>query len=147
MSVSRAGRAGRPQTAVNTGPGYKLAEWLNQNWSERTDLTNFEAAQIFNFKSPAQISMWRTGKSRVAIEWLAPLSRLLKVDLAFLMRLWVEQDVGPDAEAMQEVTRIFERLASEDEARLLEAIRHARTDNGEPLSDADIEAVARLVRT
>jgi transcriptional regulator with XRE-family HTH domain len=147
ITAARAGRAGRPQLSVRTGPGYKLAEWLNANWSSRTSLTNQEVADRLGISSPGLVSMWRTGRSKVALEWLPHLSRILEVDLAVLLRLWIEQYLGEDVEGMQEVTAIFARLPTKSEAALLEAVRAVREPFDQPFTENEIEAAARLLRT
>lgn len=118
-----------------TGPGFRLAEYLNEVWDKRVGATNQELAQKWNYRSPGIISMWRTGKSRIPIERITDLAQLLGVDMAFLLPLWIDQYVPAreGGNVSKEVERTFKRLATTNEFAVLRNMRAAAKQNG--LSD------------
>jgi transcriptional regulator with XRE-family HTH domain len=115
------GVAGRPQQSIKTGETFALAEWFNKNVDFLTELTNEELAEQLGYTRPNIISMWRTGRTRIPLDRLTKLSELLKVDLSFLLPLWVEQYGG--AEAYTGVMKILQSSVSESEAKLVAAAR------------------------
>lgn len=131
MAVVEKSAAGRPQMSAQTGPTYKLAEFLNNVWDSRVGYTNFELAQEWGYRSPGIISMWRTGRSRVPIERLPDLARLLNTDLAQLLPLWLEQYVGQYSTAYKAIEAVFKRLATTNEFAVLRAMRAAAKTRGQ----------------
>lgn len=123
---------GRPQEMTLTGPGYRLAEFLNQNW-DRVGETNQELAIEWNYRSPGIVSMWRTGKSRVPIERLSSLAHKLRVDMAILLPLWIDQFAPNRDGAIQigkDIENVFKRLSTHAEFAILKALRNGSKTRG-----------------
>jgi hypothetical protein len=114
--------AGRPQESARTGPTYQLAEFLNHNWDEKVGRTNEDVAQELGYRAANLISMWRTGKTRIPLEKMPDIARLMKVDIALLLPLWLEQQWG-DRDDGGNLRAIFERFATVREGELLAALR------------------------
>lgn len=132
MAVAERSGAGRPQLEAKSGPGYRLAEFMNQRWGA-VPYTNAELAGEWNYKSPGIISMWRTGASRVPFERLGDIARLLNVDLAVLVPLWLDQVVAGTKEHMKvtrEVELLFKRLATINEFAILKSLRNGASHKG-----------------
>lgn len=135
--------AGRPQTSVNSGPTYELAEWLNANIERRTDKTNEELAGEMGYARANIISMWRTGKSRIPLERLPDLSRLLNVSLAELLPMWMEQ-YAPQMRV--EIAQLFTRLVSKNEWEVIQAMREASESTDPKPSKKDLAEVKTIFR-
>ena len=88
-----------------------------------TELTNEQLASELGYTRPNIISMWRTGRTRIPLEKLPALAKLLKFELTALLPLWIEQYTGSAGQV--ELKRAVARLASEDEAVMLEQFRKA----------------------
>ncbi|MCR9222912.1 MAG: helix-turn-helix domain-containing protein [Hyphomonas sp.] len=115
------GVAGRPQQSIKTGKSFALAEWFNKNVDFLTDLTNEQLAEKLGYTRPNIISMWRTGRTRIPLDRLVPLSQILKVDISFMLPLWVEQYGGGEAYAA--VMKALNNSVSDNEMKLVEALR------------------------
>ena len=118
--------AGRHQESSRTGPTYRLAEFMNKNWDLMVGRTNEDVAQELGYKASNMISMWRTGKTRVSLERLPDIARLMKVDIAVLIPLWFDQYWGDRTDAKPLATSVFKRLASLGEMPLLSSLRELR---------------------
>lgn len=140
MKNERSGKmpVGRPQESAKTGATYELAEWLNANLSRRTNMTNEELADDMGYARSNIISMWRTGKSRIPLERLPDLSRLLNVSMAELLPMWMEQ-YAPQIRV--EVGKMFNRLVTENEFEVIEAIRQVSESSNPKPSRAQLKAV------
>jgi len=99
---------GRPQTSVNTGKSYALAEWLNENLNE--------------------LSMWKTGKTRVALHALKGIARLANTPLEQLFPMWVEQYAREKGLKAQPYLDMLGRIVSPAEYELVMAVRAAGFD-------------------
>lgn len=139
----------RPQENARTGPGYRLAEWLNANWDSKVGMTNEEAAQKMDYRSTNIVSMWRTGKTKVALERLPEVADLMGVDFITLLPLWVEQYMNDDpgtkgAFHMRRVTAAFKRLATINEFPVLKAIRSVFGRTNPDFTPEQIEAFRQV---
>lgn len=127
---------GRPVVSARTGPGYGLAEYLTANFSRQCGMTNEEVAKELGYRSANVLSLWKTGKSRVPLERLPDLARLMKVDLAELLPWWMEQYApdtsrytaagkpsGVHSKTYEAIREVFDRIATAHESPLLKAIR------------------------
>lgn len=114
---------GRPQTSVNTGTSYALAEWLNENLNELSGMTNSEIAAELGYERANICAMWKTGKTRVALHALKGISRLTKTPLEQLFPLWVEQYAREKGVKAQPYLDMLERIVSPAEYELIEAVR------------------------
>lgn len=135
---------GRPQESPRTGKTYQLAEFMNKNWNIMVGRTNEDVALELGYKSANMISMWRTGKTRVALEKLPDVARLMKVDIARLLPLWYEQYWGEREDAKGLMADISKRVASKREMLLLMALRDAAPTD-DPHYTADQITATRAV--
>jgi transcriptional regulator with XRE-family HTH domain len=128
----------RYQESVRTGPTYRLAEFLNQHWEAKVGMTNEEVAGELGYRAGNIVSMWRTGKTRVPLERLPDIARLMKLDLGVLLPLWFEQYYGDraDGEAMERV--LIGRVVTERESALIRVLREA-SPTRDPSFHGDIE--------
>lgn len=115
--------AGRPQLSVRRGPTYALSEFMDANWDKLVGRTNEDVAGELGYRSPNMISMWRTGKTRVPLERIPDIARLMKVDVAALLNLWFEQSWGERSDAKQLMKLFGSRLLHDNELPLMEAVR------------------------
>lgn len=142
----------RAQQSSRRGPGYSLAEFLNDNWGTRVSITHEELAARMGYTSPNVASLWKTGKSRVPLERLPALADLLKVDLAALLPLWMEQ-YAPDTSrrgvtnaTYEAIKGVFDRMPNKAEVPALAALRAGMRGRTAPFSKDELEAITRLVR-
>ena len=143
----------RKQSEVLTGPGRRLNEWINANWTDRVTIPHKEVAKRMGLRSVNIISQWRTGHARIALDRLPALADLMGVDLAFLLPLWFEQYVGdrernPDTEEdMARIAAIFSRIVTNAEARVIHALREVSGDAPVDLTPQQIEAIRDIAVT
>lgn len=119
---------GRPQTSVNTGTSYALAEWLNENLNELSGMTNSEIASELGYERSNICAMWKTGKTRVALHALKGIARLTNTPLEQLFPLWVEQYAREKGVKAQPYLDMLARIVSPAEHELIEAVRAAGFD-------------------
>lgn len=137
----------RPQTDVRTGPTKMLAEWLNANWDKLTTLTNAEVAKKLGYRADNTVSMWKTGKTKVALERLFEIADLLNVEVETLFPMYMEQDLGDKPELWKRMTGIFQRMATKGEADVLQAIRAAMSGARlTAMSKSQIAAMAMIAK-
>lgn len=96
---------------------------LKPKKSQRT--IAFEAG----FVNPNMITMIKQGSTKAALDRVPALAKALEVDAAFLMRLALEQAIGPTAS--QAVIEAFGEPVTENELGWLQAIRSA-SKNSDP---------------
>lgn len=116
-------KAGRPPNLERrkTGPGFALSDWFHRNLDRLTDMTNEEIAESMGYSRPNIISMWRTGRTKIPLDRLVDLSKILNVDLVILLPLWLEQYI--DAEGYGEIKKAQSRLVSEEEGKIIQILR------------------------
>ena len=137
------GSAGRPQKTIKTGETFALAEWFNKNVDHLTDLTNEELAAKLGYTRPNIISMWRTGRTKIPLDRLAPLCDALNVDLSYLLPLWIEQYGG--AEANARVLKVLRNTVSESEMALVETARQITAGRNFTLKPNALEKLGEVV--
>lgn len=140
---------GRPQERARTGPTYQLAEFMNKNWDTLVGRPNDEVAKELGYKGGNMISMWRTGLTRVSLERLPDVARLMKIDMAVLLPLWFEQSLGARADYKGLANTVFKRLAALREVPVLNAIRKVATEKGviDPQYDqTQVRAIEAILR-
>lgn len=137
--------SGRPQLSSRTGPTYQLAEFLNENWDKMVGRTNDDVATELGYRAANLISMWRTGKTRVPLEKLPDVARLMKIDLAALLPLWFEQAWGDRDDCNRVMEAFSARVTTDHEAPLLHAVRTATKMRDPYWSPDQIEAVAQVL--
>jgi transcriptional regulator with XRE-family HTH domain len=133
--------AGRPQLSSRKGPSYQLAEFLNDNWDRLVGRTNEEVAMELGYRAPNMISMFRTGKTRVPLEKLPDIARVMKIDIAALLPLWFEQHWGERDDAKLLLKQFAGRVSTDNEAPLLDAARKASELRDQRWSPAQVAAV------
>jgi transcriptional regulator with XRE-family HTH domain len=116
---------GRPQTSVNTGTSYALAEWLNENLAKLSGMTNAEIAAELGYERSNIVAMWKTGKTRVALHALKGIARLTNTPLEQLFPLWVEQYAREKGVKTQPYTEMLSRIVTPAEFKVIETIRNA----------------------
>ena len=116
------GKVGRPQKddKIKTGDGYRLANFLNAEINNLTDMTNEELAEHFGYSRPNIISMWKTGRTKVPLDKVVPMAELLGMDLIELLLFWFDQYV--DREGVDKIEDALKRNYSD-------AQWYAATDN------------------
>ena len=127
--------AGRPQQSVRTGPTYKLANFMNDNWDNLVGRTNEDVAMELGYKAANMISMWRTGKTRIPLEKLPDVARIMKLDIGTLLPLWFEQYWGERKDADRLIKEFESRIIYSSEIPLVETIRKA--SKGKPFYSAE----------
>lgn len=143
---------GRPIETMNTGDTYELAEYLRYNMNERSGMTNQQISEYLGYKKPNIIAMWKLGKTRIPLERLIDLAKLIKVDPERLLGLWFEQYVSMhysgDTEAarerkskVKEIAGYFKRVVSKEEMRVVSALREF-TDGKVAFSASQLKALA-----
>lgn len=137
------GPAGRPKSEPRSGRGYALANWLNENLDEKSSLNYQELADALGYSRPNIISMWRSGNTRVPLQKLAPLAKLLNVDFLHLLRLWHEQYA--DEEGYNQIEAALNRMASPSEAQFLGGLRQASFGRNFKLRDGWVQALADFI--
>lgn len=111
------GLSGRTQESSLTGKSYQLAEWLNRHLDTLTSQTNEQLAAELGYSRPNIISMWRTGRTRIPLDRISKIAKILKVDPLYLLPMWLEQYADEDLSG--ELIRGQQRMASEDEFDIL----------------------------
>lgn len=96
-----------------------------------------EIANELGYDKGNIISMFKAGEAKFPLHKLPALARSLNVDLAFLVRLGVEQYFNEDKEGWKELSKTLDRVVSDRE---MEFIRHLReiSDNSDPHLDDDM---------
>ncbi len=129
-----------------TGPTYALAEFMNDNWDKLVGRTNEEVAGELGYRSANIISMFRTGKTRIPLEKLPDIARLMKLDLTALMPLWFEQYWGERADAKAQLKMFSSRLMSSNELAIMEGIRKVNRNRDQGFA-TDVIHTAALALT
>lgn len=118
---------GRPQTSVNTGTSYALAEWLNENLNDLSGMSNAEIAAELGYERANIVAMWKTGRTRIALRPLNAIARLTKTPLEHLFALWIEQYAREKGLKPQPYLHLLDRIVTPDEMELVQAFRNADT--------------------
>lgn len=135
-------KAGRPRINSKSAITSPLSEFIDANWS-KTGLTNDQAAGKFGFKAANVVSMWRTGKTAIPMARLPMIAELLRVDVALLFVLWLKQLRLRNDSVPSTLLEVLERrLVTDNEAKVIRALRHA-TKNADPaFSATQLAAIA-----
>jgi hypothetical protein len=123
-----------------------LAEFMNKNWDTLVGRTNEDVAQELGYKAANMISMWRTGKTRIPLERVPDVARLMHLDIAIILPLWFEQYWGErsDAKAISQV--VFSRFATAREGAVLEKLREGAPMTDPVYSGDQIDAMVAAAR-
>lgn len=89
--------------------------------------TQSDIAAESGFRNSNFVSMLKNGSNKVPIDRVPDLARALEVDPALLMRLSLEQSIGPAA--AKAVLSVFRTPVSENELQWLTEIRDASEQN------------------
>lgn len=119
-------RAGRPREYLMRGPGYELSEFIDK---KLLGVTNLTCARALGIQSENVVSMWRQGRSKVPLERLAELTKLMGADLATTLPMWLKQSFAKDPNdevikaRLNPILETLERTATKNEEELLSALR------------------------
>lgn len=102
----------------------QLARFIERRVLElRPVKSQIQIASEAGFANPNMISMIKSGASKLALDRVPSMARALECDTAFLMRLALEQAIGPTAAVA--VTDAFGQPITSNELAWVEAIREA----------------------
>jgi DNA-binding cell septation regulator SpoVG len=92
--------------------------------------------------------MWRTGKTKVALDRLPEIADLMKVDLGLLMPMWFEQQLGEagadrveQETKLKAIAKIFNRLVTMHEMAVVKGIRKVFGKTDPAFTGEQIEAM------
>ncbi|HYG87006.1 MAG TPA: hypothetical protein VD978_12170 [Azospirillum sp.] len=132
MAVSKAPRAGITPTRLSAYLA-KQIDALSGIKSQR------QIANELGYDKGNIISMFKTGEAKFPLHKLPALARSLNIDLAFLVRLGVEQYFADDKEGWKELSKTLDRLVSENEMEFVGYLRDI-SGNTDPHLDEDMRA-------
>src|ERR1700733_11682805 len=120
-----------------------IAKYIDKKIDELKGVkTQREIATEIGYDKPHLISMFKRGEARVPLDKIPLLAKALGVDPAHLFRLALEQ-YWPDRGEI--ITKLFGRLASENEEEILLKHWRAATRNTDPETTVRIElAVSKM---
>lgn len=104
--------------------------------------TQAEIASEAGFANANMMTFLKNGRNKVPLDRVPSLAKALEVDPAFLMRLALDQAVGPTA--AKAISEIFGTPATENERGWLNELRDA-SDNTDPRLTARSRAALRGV--
>lgn len=133
----------RSQEDVRTGPTKRFAEWLNANWDSLCTMTNWEVAEKLNYKAGNVVSMWRTGKTKVALDRMFDIADLLNVKVDTFLPLYFEQDLGDKPALWNRMQEILNRIVEPNEFKVIKALR-AKNVNAGNLTKEQIDAIVKI---
>jgi len=137
-------RAGRPRTPSHCAIPSPLSKFIDANW-DSLGLTNDAAASILGLKTPNIISMWRTGRTAVALARITEIGDMLKVDIMQMLTLWMKQQRLRDADVPASLVEMVERrLITKNEAEVIAVMRHATKHADPKIRPAQINAFAKV---
>ena len=137
-------RAGRPRTPSQCAIPSPLSKFIDANW-DRLGLTNDAAASMLGLLSPNTVSMWRTGRTAVALARITQIADMMSVDVMQMLTLWVKQQRLRDDDVPASLVETVERrLITENEAKVIAALRHATKHADPKFRPAQINAFARV---
>lgn len=137
--------AGRPQTSVRDGATYALAKFINANWDTLVGRTNEEVSQELGYRAANIISMWRTGKTKIPLDRLPDIANLMKIDIATLFPMWMEQYFGEREDIKFLMKEMSARFARSNEKVILELSRKAFKGNDVPLTPTKIRVIEAVL--
>ena len=139
--AKRAGRQGTPALCAIPSP---MSKFIDANW-DRLRLTNDAAASSLGLKSPNTISMWRTGRTAVALARISQLGDMMNVDVMQMLTLWLKQQRLRDNDIPASLVETVERrLITANEAEVIAALRHATKHADPKFRTAQIDAFAKV---
>lgn len=99
-------------------------------------------ASEIGFKNSNMISMLKTGESKLALDRVVATARALEIDPVYLFKLALGQFFSD--ESHKEILGLMSSAVSENEMRLLKAVREATNNSDPDLSDAMREKLIAL---
>lgn len=137
-------RAGRPRTPSKCAIPSPMSKFIDANW-DRLGLTNDTAASMLGLQSPNTISMWRTGRTAVALARITQIADMMSVDVMQMLTLWVKQQRLRDDDVPASLVETVERrLITKNEAEVIAAMRHATKHADPKFRSAQINAFAKV---
>ncbi len=129
-----------------SGPGTAFANFLIDTLPA-LGMTNDAVAAGLGYAHPTIISMWKTGRTKVTLDVLQPLSELLGVDLGYLLALYFEQYVTNAHGGVTKFAEILDtvrRIVTPEEMKIIDAVRVARRGNSLPMTKAQKAGLSEL---
>lgn len=112
-------------------PGVKLFHEVLADLIDRSPLTQVEIARRLDYDKPNLITMFKQGQTKVPINKIGPLARILEVDAVWLLRRAL-REYSPDLwQALEET--LGPRVTA-NELEILGALRVATDDTDPRLS-------------
>lgn len=110
--------------------GRRLRSWLDYMMEER-DISNEELAESLGYERSSIVKLWREGKSDVPWRALPKLAKMMGVDPAILISLFIDQDHANDPELREFLFKVSCRIVSAWEFPLCELARDIYIANDE----------------
>jgi uncharacterized protein YutE (UPF0331/DUF86 family) len=108
-------------------------------------MTNDAAAAHLGLLAPNTISMWRTGRSAVALARLTEIANMMSIDVMQMLILWFKQQRLRDPDLPASLVETLERrLITTNEAEVIAALRHATKHADPRFRPAQINAFAKV---
>lgn len=121
----------------------RLAEYIQRRVLElKPKKTQAEIAAEAGYVNPNVITMIKQGASKVALDRVPALAHALECDPALLMRLALQQAIGPTAATA--VTKVFGTPVTANEMTWLQEIRDA-SDDADPRMTSRSRAAIRAI--
>lgn len=137
-------RAGRPRTPSQCAIPSPLSQFIDANW-DRLGLTNDTAASMLGLMSPNTVSMWRTGRTAVALARISQIADMMSVDVMQMLTLWLKQQRLRDHDVPASLVETVERrLITKNEAEVIAAMRLATKHADPKFRPAQINAFAKV---
>jgi hypothetical protein len=137
-------RAGRPRTPAQCAIPSPMSKFIDANW-DRLGLTNDAAASSLGLKAPNIISMWRTGRTAVALSRISQIGDMMNVDVMQMLTLWLKQQRLRDTDIPASLVETIERrLITANEAEVIAALRHATKNTDPKFRPAQIDAFGKV---
>lgn len=135
-----------------TGRSKKIHPWAASRMAQFLDrqidslsgvVTQSEIANALGYPSANIISMFKKGQTKVPLEKIPDLAKVLRVDPAFLMRLGLDQYWPERWEALR---LMFDGIATNNERELLDAAREVLGDQDYKIPQEALDEIAIVLK-
>jgi transcriptional regulator with XRE-family HTH domain len=113
-------------------------------------MTNEEIAKELGYSGSNVISMWKTARTKVSLDAIWGLSKLLGVDLGYMLALYMEQYSGNNhggVDHFPEIVKTMGRNCTEEEWEIIQIVREARNYHSLPLKGDQKSGLKKLFAT
>lgn len=122
----------------------KLAKYVAQQVSAIAPAkSRQQIAREVGYEKPHVISMIEKGGMRMPLDKVSDFAKALECDVAHLVRLALEQHLN-DETAREVVPRLFENVVTDDEMRVVTAMRMLDEGKRPELPEKQLERIHRL---